>query len=155
MTKHETEYQLEIKKSVIAQGGFAFKLSNTYTVGVPDLGIWLPPFAPLVAEVKVIRECGDKFRREIATTPKQDQFMADVSGRYEALGFFSVAFVLVVVEWEDSKKRHLIGVPRTETHITHGMITGRPSVSERGVGGAWDMKQIINTLPLGTMRPKP
>lgn len=78
----ELAIQTDIKKSVIAQGGYALKLSNRFTIGVPDLGIWLAPFVPVVIEVKDLGVVVDNFHLQIGVTPKQTDTMLRMNAGY-------------------------------------------------------------------------
>lgn len=132
MGKVETDYQLDIKKSVNRAGGYCFKLSNRFTIGVPDLGIWLPPFAPLLAEVKMLRDCKPGFKRQLAVTEKQDSVMRLSSQGYEQTGRGATALVLVVVVWEN-KDIDVVALPRHADALADGYQAG----------AAWSRKTMV------------
>ena len=48
----EVDHQRDIKDSVIRQGGYSFKMSNRFLIGVPDLYIAMPGFPVVLLEVK-------------------------------------------------------------------------------------------------------
>lgn len=93
MATNEIKHQTDIKNSVKRDGGHAFKMSNRFLIGVPDLHVALPPFAPCVVEVKDLGVVADKFNRDLGVTEKQARYMADISEPYEGLGLGRVAFV--------------------------------------------------------------
>jgi hypothetical protein len=79
---NELAVQTEIKQAVIAQGGYAVKLSNRFTIGIPDLGIWLGPYDPFIMEVKDFGVVAATFNRQIGTTPKQRDTMRRMQQSY-------------------------------------------------------------------------
>jgi hypothetical protein len=48
----EVDHQRDIKESAIREGGFSFKMSNRFLIGVPDLYIAMPGYPACLLEVK-------------------------------------------------------------------------------------------------------
>lgn len=131
----ELAVQTDIKRSTLAQGGYALKLSNRFTVGVPDLGIWLPPFAPFIAEVKDLGVVTDNFHVQIGVTPKQTDTMLRMSGKYTR----PVAGLLIAATHRGIRK--LFYAPHDETRIA---ALSFPFHVIRGVGGKYDIAAILS-----------
>ena len=112
MSRNELKLQAEICKSVIEQGGWAKKLTNQFTIGIPDLLISLPGFIPCLAEVKDFGEVGDKFDRQIDLSPKQ---------RHELLAFDKVnigsAVLLIGLKWRN--EHYLVALPPATQRLSH------------------------------------
>lgn len=96
----EVDHQTRIKNSVKQQGGYSFKLSNRFTIGIPDLLIMLHPFAPCLAEVKDLKEVVDNFDLQLGVTPKQNHEMKMMNQIYWDWGH-RVAFLLIVLKWRN------------------------------------------------------
>lgn len=79
----ELKLQSDIKTSVIRDKGFGIKLSHRFAIGVPDLLLALPPFAPCLVEVKDLGVVVDRFDRKLGVTPMQADTMRKMSGPYE------------------------------------------------------------------------
>lgn len=79
----ETDHQTDIRKSVLKLGGHSFKLTNRFTIGVPDLSIALPPFVPGLWEVKTLGAVADKFDRDIGLSAKQKDTLVRYQKGYD------------------------------------------------------------------------
>lgn len=95
MSKNELKLQRQICISVRSEGGYALKLNNRFSVGVPDLLIALPPYPVIVAEVKDMGEVSDSFDRQIGVTPKQALELERISKPYEIAKKGARAVILV------------------------------------------------------------
>jgi len=95
MAQAELAVQTNIIKSVRRDGGYGRKMSNRFAIGVPDLLIALPTFAPCVIEVKDFGKVADSFDRQIEVTEKQAEEMKLFSKPYEDAGLGRTAFVAV------------------------------------------------------------
>lgn len=95
MATDELGVQTKIIKSVRQDGGYGRKMSNRFAIGVPDLLVALPPFAPCVIEVKDFGVVNDRFDRKIEVTDKQAWEMEIFSKPYEDRSLGRVAFVAV------------------------------------------------------------
>lgn len=108
---NEITQQREIKESVLALGGYAVKLTNRFTIGIPDLGIWLPSLCPVVCEVKDLGVVTDEFDRTLGVTPKQADVMRRISKPYGS------TVALVLVHALHRGERRLIALPHTATRL--------------------------------------
>lgn len=97
----EVDHQTNIKKSVILQGGYSFKLSNRFTIGIPDLLIMLSPFVPCLAEVKDLKEVVDNFDLQLDVSPKQALELKKIREAYriDLCADECVGFLLIVAKW--------------------------------------------------------
>jgi len=48
----EVDHQRDIKESAVREGGYSFKMSNRFLIGVPDLYIAVPGFPVVLLEAK-------------------------------------------------------------------------------------------------------
>lgn len=150
----EIEVQTEIKQSVRADGGYCHKLTNAYTVGIPDLLIALPPFAPCVIEVKDLKEVTTGFDRVLGVTPKQRYELRQISEVYNDLDrpldqhrpTFSGIFVHAVWKGE----HYITSLPyRAERHmgslLADSVLTRKREL--RGPSGKrwryWDVRGLL------------
>lgn len=114
---NELKHQTDIVDSVKRDGGNAFKMSNRFLIGVPDLAVALPPFAPCVIEVKDLGKVVDNFNRQLEVTPKQFDHMEKHSEPYEARGLGRVAFVAVHIFHRGEHR--LVVMPYQADRLTH------------------------------------
>lgn len=148
----ETDHQTQIKLSVLKQGGYAFKLSNQFTIGIPDLLIMLPPFVPCIAEVKTLGECVEDFDRKLDLSPKQKLEISKMNSVYAAAIPAiqpRVAFILVHLVWQ--KQHRLIPLPGGTERLTGHMVAGLGELGkrQRGSDGAppwYEMRPLLNHL---------
>lgn len=144
MTK-ETDLQRDIRKSVVKLGGYAIKLSNRFTIGVPDLLIALAPFAPCYAEVKKLDKCAPFFDRQLDVTPKQRHELKSMSDQYAA----PVSFIFVGVEWDGD--RYLYGGYNNEDRLTGAMMRITDSKVPRETGGFYNIAHLLKSMGAGRM----
>lgn len=134
----EIKIQREMKQSVKNQGGHAEKLTNRFTIGIPDLGVWLSPFAPCVLEVKDLSVVVDNFDRKLDVSPKQ----ADVLRRIQT-GYGPEALVAGVVAHIVHRGRHrLVGLRHDATRLAYDY----PAFIERQTGGRWDIATLLEQM---------
>lgn len=112
----ELGFQRELKESVIALGGFSTKLSNRFTVGVPDLGVWLAPFVPLIIECKDLGAVVDKFDVQLGVTAKQADTMKRMQQSYGPR--YGSAVCAVAVHLRHRGARLCVLLPATATRLT-------------------------------------
>ena len=136
MSRNELKLQAEICKSVVVQGGWAKKLTNQFTIGIPDLLISLPGLAPCLAEVKDFDVVGDKFDRKLDVSPKQ---------RHELLTFNAVnpatAVILVGLKW--GNEHHLVCLPADAERLSDAYRGAAWGYTKRLPGLRYDMKEIL------------
>lgn len=117
MATDELKHQTDIVGSVKRDGGNAFKMSNRFLIGVPDLAVALPPFAPCVIEVKDLGKVTDRFDRQLEVTPKQFDHMEKHSLPYEVRGLGRVAFVAIHIFHRGEHR--LVLMPRQAERLTY------------------------------------
>ena len=133
----ELKAQAEIRKDITEAGGYAFKLTNRFTIGIPDLGVWLSPFVPCVIEVKDFGIVKDGFDRDIGTTPKQRDVMRRMSEAYDRK--HTVAGVVVHARAGAARRLYCF-----RWDALRG-ADGAPYV-ERTRGGRWDVHALLGHL---------
>jgi hypothetical protein len=142
----ELVIQREIKQSVINAGGYSTKLSNKFTIGIPDLGIWLAPFVPTIAEVKDLGICVPKFSRQVDVTPKQSDTMKRMQQSYRPEALLTV----VLVHIRHRGLRRLVALPRTADRLTHEYEMANPWI-ERGSGGRWNIAALMQSYGIARL----
>lgn len=142
----ETDLQTEIKASVIEQGGYSIKMSNRFLVGIPDLLIALPPFAPSMFEVKELGECVDSFDRQLGVTPLQGRNLAKISACY---GSVDVSGVLVGLVYKGD--RILVALPRRAERLCAPMLGGPIAFRKRLTGCRYDMAPLLASLNIAKL----
>ncbi len=140
----ETDLQTDIKKSVREQGGYAFKLTNAYTIGIPDLLIALPPFAPCTVEVKELGDVTDKFDQTLRLTEKQRHELKGISKPYNTAGAGDVSFILVGLVYQ--RQRLLIPLPKEVERLSYRLLVPACDAWKRLTGGRYDIKGIMENL---------
>jgi len=146
----ETDIQAQIKKSVRLDGGYCHKLTNAFTVGIPDLLIALPPFAPCVIEIKSLNYCGGQFDRKIEVTPKQRHELFQISEVYNnvdrPLDQLRPTFSGIFVHTYVNKTHYLTGLPyRAERH-TAVLLADAARTRKRGSGEYWDIRPLLEAI---------
>lgn len=141
----ETDHQTQIKLSVRRQGGYSFKLSNRFTIGIPDLLIALPPFAPCLAEVKDLGECVADFSRKLDVSPKQAYELKAMNEPYKEWG--PVGILLITLGLEGTG-RILVPLPQGTERLTGLMVATSTHFGkrQRGADSAppwYDMMEIL------------
>jgi hypothetical protein len=119
--------EVNIQKSILdlteQAGGYGWKLSNAYISGVPDLLLFWPSFAPVIAEVKYLGVKAKTFDVQINLTALQRERLR----RVDRLGPFSM--VLVAVKWKGTD--HVIGCKWDEERVASSSIGGERSTIRR------------------------
>lgn len=145
---NETDLQLKIKNSVIKDGGYSKKLTNRFTIGIPDLLICLYPFVPCIIEVKDWGEVETVgFKRQIGVTPKQRYELNEMSNPYVSQGLPPVTGIFV--GFSHLGQHVLVGVPRDTTHISEAYRTQRAWVM-RGLEGYYPIKPLLGGMGIQT-----
>lgn len=140
MASAELNVQTNIIKSVRRDGGYGRKMSNRFSIGIPDLLVALPPFAPCVIEVKDFGEVADKFDRKVDVTEKQAHEMKVFSEPFEAAEWGRVAFVAVALIHRGEHR--LIFGPR-DMHRVSDAYEAMPMI--------WTKRQVGGYYPIGPM----
>lgn len=153
----EVDHQRHIKQSVIRQGGYSFKLSNQFSIGIPDLLIALPPFVPILAEVKTLGECGDDFSRQLGVSPKQKDELRKLVTPYRQYlrRDLRMGILLVHVVWQ--KQHRLIPLPWDAERLDGATVARVPELGkrQRGSNGEepwYDMDYILSSIDTPTMK---
>jgi hypothetical protein len=118
----ELAAQANIKASVIRDGGYSVKLSHRFVIGVPDLLVALPPFAPCLVEVKDLGDVVDRFDKQVAVTPKQSDVMRRMSEPYEGhlgRGMSARYTSCVFVAFKHRGVHRLVALRRDATRLTY------------------------------------
>lgn len=149
----ETDHQTQIKLSVKRQGGYAIKLSNRFTIGIPDLLIMLSPFVPLIAEVKDLGECVADFDRKLDVTPKQNDELKKMNAAYMIHGI-QVGILLVTLRWRGMQL--LVPLPQGTERLSAQLMLGSLSWGsrEQGRGGEqpwYDMRGLLTVCKIDTL----
>lgn len=139
----ETDLQRDIRQSVRRQGGYCIKLSNRFTIGVPDLLIALAPFAPCYVEVKKLGKCVLGFDRQLDVTPKQGHELRGLSDQYPA----PLSFIFVGVEW--NSKDWVYGGYHAERRLMGDTLNRTMRKVPRQVGGFYNVRHLLTTLGAG------
>lgn len=149
----ELQVQADLVSAVKLAGGFGFKSSNAYTVGVADLSLQLPPYPHMFLEIKFLRGLRRSCRYPVALTPHQRKFIREVQ---EAGG---VAGWLLAVEVKKGLGRiimqvgihpdaeHTTIIPPTEGAIANSPLSQLGIVRERG--GPWPIQTIMDRISRG------
>jgi len=87
----EVEYQSLIIKEIRRNRGFAFKCSNRFLIGVPDLFVKLSDTPPAFIEVKVDRWPSRSRIIRPNVSPAQSQFLRNAATAGVAVGVMSIA----------------------------------------------------------------
>lgn len=153
MGKRELELQSDIIKSVRKQGGYGRKLSNQFTIGIPDLLIALPPFVPCYAEVKDFGECASSFDRQIDVSDKQGYELMGMTKGY-AGGWTSV----IIIGWRWGKSRRIAILPPNTGRFAYAKtldatntcagIINSPWLGTRTEGMYEDIRGLLRNLVL-------
>lgn len=154
----ETDHQTQIKLSVKRQGGYSFKLSNRFTIGIPDLLIALPPFVPCLAEVKDLGECVREFSRKLDVSPKQGHELKAINDAYIS---HRVAILLVTLHWQ-GEGQILVPLPHHCRQLTGEMLRGGKDTiyytRQRGQDSAppwYDMQAVLEGINVAKVKGTP
>lgn len=137
----ELREQTNIIKSVRQDGGYARKASNRFAIGIPDLTVALPPFAPCLIEVKTLGEVIDNFDRKVEVTDKQSEELKRFGEAYEDMGLGRVSFVAVHIVHR--KQHRLVLGPRQMSRLSAAYEADSGMWTPRQVGGYYDMAKLL------------
>jgi hypothetical protein len=164
MGLRELPFQSDVIKSVRKQGGYAIKISHKFSVGIPDLLIALPPFAPFIAEAKDFGEVGEKFDRKVEVTSKQAVELERISSRYEKMPLMEYTknhrAGIVIVHFIQKRRHYMAAIPRPKDliNLTDSRLTSdvsRDQVVEREVGNHYpNLARLFDTMGIIKVRPQ-
>ena len=142
----ELNEQSNIIKSVKAAGGYARKLSHRFMIGMPDLLVALPPFAPCLVEVKDLGKVVDEFDRQLDITPKQADELRRISEPYEQYHTVYAYWRrtgMVMVHVVHRGEHRLVALPRRATRLTHAYEQNPECWVAREKGGSYDVAKLL------------
>lgn len=133
---NELDFQAELKKEVKKQGGYAFKMSNQFLVGIPDLFIKLPNFDTAIVECKLLPASYAKSGKgPIKTTPLQKSNLS----RMQKAGGISGTVILIDQKWPQL-------VVITDDPYQERFDLEKDVYFERKRGEPWAVHAILSTL---------
>jgi hypothetical protein len=150
----ELDLQTKIKKSARTQAGYGQKMSNRFSIGIPDLLIGLPPFIPCYAEVKDLGVVVDKFDRQLDVTPKQYLEMKRFSEPYEEACTPYTPHrraACVMVGFVHRGHHRLAVLPRDAERISAAYEATVTTWVERQPGGFYDIRALLNGIGIVRM----
>lgn len=147
----ELKLQSDIKKSVRADGGYCIKLSNRFSIGIVDLLVALPPFAPCTLEVKDLGECKEGFSRQLDVTPMQGVNLDGITDPYKAYG---IELSGLLVGLTLNGVHHLVALPKDTRRLTHDQMVGQRFLGKRRVGNYYDVRPLLEILNIATVAEK-
>lgn len=137
----ELNVQTKIIQSARKDGGYGRKCSNRFAIGVPDLLLAIPPFAPLYMEVKDFGKVPDNFDRQIDITEKQVYELELFSKPFEDAGHGRVGFIAVSILHR--KEHRLVILPRQATRLSSAYENDPRMWVKRMTGGYYNLKPAL------------
>lgn len=139
----EVDLQSELKDAVIAAGGFAYKQSNRFLVGVLDLFTQLPGFPTVIIEVKYEKSPRKDGRVWVDLSPHQ---IRNMDGINRAGG---VAGWVILTRRGPGEYGWTTGRTRPTDYVKAAPTCGH--VKKRGQ--PWPIKEIIEDIFTGVTYP--
>lgn len=149
----ELDLQTKIRKSVKADGGYSHKLTNRFTVGIPDLLMALFPFVPAIIEVKDLGVVVDKFNLKVDVTPKQSHELIGISevygkGQHPYTPKRRASGVFVGIVHRGVHRLVALHVPLVSPsdavwRLDHTYDSDASCYVERGVGGYYNVRPLL------------
>lgn len=150
----ELDVQAKVCKSAKRDGGYGRKISHKFVVGIPDLLVCLPPFAPCVIEMKDLGPVTALFDRQLAVTPKQALEMERISKPYEVHprlpGPPATACVLVALVHRGEHR--LVVADREADRLSHTYELDTGRWVPREPGGYYDLKPLLQWAGIGRIQ---
>lgn len=145
----ELDLQTKIIHSARKQGGYGRKMSNRFSIGIPDLLLGIFPFAPSLVEVKDLEIVVDKFDRKLDVTPKQALEMERLSKAYEDnvtpyTPNRATACVLVGVVHRGEHR--LVALSRGAQRLDHTYEASPGTWVRRMPGGFYDVMKLLDGI---------
>lgn len=147
MAKQELSLQTHIRKSVEADGGYARKLSHKFSVGIPDLFVALPPFAPGIIEVKDLSDVADKFDKLINITPMQTHHLLEAQKGY--WGHYGVRVSGILVRIIHRAEHRLVALPPGTERLSYQYQDDPACWTKREKGGYYAIKGLLTAIRFG------
>ena len=138
--KNELSFQKEIIDSAKAAGGYGFKLTNRFTIGVPDILVSGPMYAPSLFEAKHLGDVVANFDRQTGVTPLQQEQMK----RWNATQPFAIAAQLVFIKHLGSERAVLI--PAHIDRITYQYEGLDQWVTRSKNEPRWSVERLLKVL---------
>jgi hypothetical protein len=139
--KRELKLQTDIINSVRRDGGYSRKLSNRYQVGIPDLLISFPTFAPCLVEVKDFGPVNSDFDRAVGVTPKQALELSRIAASQ------TYPFAFIFVGFQMMRQHYLLYLPHSTKRVSSALLKGMSApVIQRGKGQYYDIEEALMEL---------
>jgi hypothetical protein len=151
----ELDLQTKICKSAKTDGGYGRKISHKFAIGIPDLLLALPPFAPCLCEVKDLGEVVDKFNQLIGVTEKQTEEMKRFSAPYEdtmTVYTPNKRASLLMVGVKHRGEHRLVALPRDAQRLDH-TYESRGGWVTRSLGGYYQIAPLLEWAGIIQVKP--
>lgn len=136
---NELDVQSEFQKAVKAGGGYAFKTSNRFLSGIPDMFVALPPWPVMLIEWKKIETPKRKGTLiEVALTPLQREKMKILGLAGAVCGW------VLAVRGRAGYYGLLAGAPGTK--LLWGQEEAERSVFAKLPGAHWPIHPVIGAV---------
>lgn len=142
----ELDLQTKIWKSAKQDGGYGRKISHKFAIGIPDLLLALPPFAPCLAEIKDMGEVVNKFDKQFDITEKQSEELKRFSEPYEkSMTIYTPnkQSSIVLVGVKHRKDFRLVACHRADIRLNHTYEEDPQRWVSRGVGGYYNLAPLL------------
>ncbi len=159
----ELDVQAKIRASVKKDNGYCHKLTNRFTVGIPDLLVALFPYMPCVLEIKDLGPVADDFDRQINVTPKQQYELHGISkvyheGQHPYTPYRKASGVLVALVHQGKHRlvavhTNMRGFSDVSYRLDAGYVADPTRWVERGVGGYYNLKPLLEHLGIARITP--
>jgi hypothetical protein len=138
--KSEADFKKVIKASVRRQKGCAISLAAPMMVGLPDLFVAMPNYAPVLLEAKWLGEVKNKFNRKMNFTELQIKYIKDCN-----LVTSETALGIVGFKQEKTIKCVLLSYGCLHFYqITHMCLEDCPNVSYDNIDKQFDMQKLYS-----------
>lgn len=141
----ELDLQTKILRSAKHDGGYGRKISHKFAIGIPDLLLALPPFAPCLGEVKDLGEVVDKFDVQIKITEKQTEELKRFSEPYEkSMTVYTPnkKSSLILVGIKHRGRHRLVALSHGATRLSHE-YEARGGWVDREIGGYYNLAPLL------------
>lgn len=144
--------ELGLQANIRKSADYGLKLSNRFTLGVPDLLLVIAPFVPCIVEVKDLGPVVDNFDRQLAVTPLQDETMRRINAPYHEVFNRQIfdcprrlpSFLLVGLQHHGEHR--LVVLPAHTERLSH-LYQGVPLCwTKRLKGGIYALKPLFQFI---------